>query len=138
MPTVTTSDGRVLAYAETGQADGRPIVYCHGTPGSRSDFDYSVNRAALDGVGARVIGIDRPGFGGSTFQAQRSYADWPRDVAAVVDHLGIDRFGVLGYSRGGLYAVACALASPERVTFVGVVSGDGPSEPASPASTSRG
>lgn len=126
--TLSTNDGRVLAYAEAGERDGVPIFYFHGTPGSRYDLGRRLNRPALDGVAVRIIGIDRPGFGGSTFQADRRFTDWPTDVAAVADHLGLDRFGVLAYSAGGLYAAACALAYPERLTFVGIVSGNAPAE----------
>lgn len=76
----------------------------------------------------RLIGIDRPGYGRSTHRAGRRYRDWPTDVLAVADELGLDRFGILAYSTGGPYAVACALAFPERLTFVGIVSGIGPGE----------
>jgi pimeloyl-ACP methyl ester carboxylesterase len=111
-----------------GQPDGTPLFYFHGNPGSRLDFNQTYNRPALDDTGMRIIGIDRPGFGGSTFQPRRQFADWPRDVLAVADELGIDTFGVLAYSGGGPYAIACALAFPERLTFVGIISGDGPAE----------
>ena len=126
--TVRTSDGRSLAYAQMGQLDGSPLLYFHGDPGSRLDWDHPFNRPALDGSGVRLIGIDRPGFGGSTHQPQRRYADWPADVLAVVKELELDRFGILGYSGGAPYAIACALAFPERLTFVGIVSGIGPAE----------
>ncbi|MDX6264559.1 MAG: hypothetical protein QOH84_6247 [Kribbellaceae bacterium] len=43
------------------------------------------------------------------------------DVAAVADLLGVGRYGVLGMSIGGPYALACAVRDPERVTGVGVV-----------------
>lgn len=117
-----------LAYAQMGQHDGPPLFYFHGVPGSRLEFDQPLNRAVIDGSGVRLIGIDRPGYGRSTHQGGRRYSDWPTDVLAVADELGIDRFGILAYSTGGPYAVACALAHPERLTFVGIVSGLGPAE----------
>lgn len=125
---VRTESGHRVAYAQMGQFDGPPLFYFHGVPGSRLDFDQPVNRAALDKSGVRLIGIDRPGFGRSTHRAGRRYCDWPIDVLAVADELGIDRFGILAYSTGGPYAVACALSFPERLTFVGIVSGIGPAE----------
>jgi pimeloyl-ACP methyl ester carboxylesterase len=100
--TVRAADGRTLAYAETGDPDGAPVFYFHGLPGSRSDFDTSIGQEALPGASVRLIGVDRPGFGASDFQPGRRYDDWPADVATVADELGIDRFGVLGYSAGGL------------------------------------
>jgi pimeloyl-ACP methyl ester carboxylesterase len=126
--TLRAPDGRTLSFAEMGSSSGQPVFYFHGTPGSRNDFDLPYNRPSLDGVDARVIGIDRPGFGGSSFQKRRRYADWPADVAHVADHLGIDRFAVLGYSAGGPYVAACAHALGGRLAFAGIVSGDGPAE----------
>jgi pimeloyl-ACP methyl ester carboxylesterase len=104
--TVRTADGRTLGYAETGDPNGAPVFYFHGLPGSRSDFDRLGIPEALAGSGARLIGVDRPGFGASDFQPARRYDDWPADVATVADELGIGRFGVLGYSAGGPYVVA--------------------------------
>ena len=88
----------------------------------------STGFAALDGSGVRLIGLDRPGFGESDVQRRRRYDDWPADVSAVADELGIDRFGVIAYSAGGPYAVACALSYPERLSSVVIVSGVGPAE----------
>jgi pimeloyl-ACP methyl ester carboxylesterase len=125
---VRTAGGRTLAYAESGDPSGAPVLYFHGLPGSRSDFDRLGIPEALAGSGVRLIGVDRPGFGASDFQPGRSYEDWPTDVATVADELGIGRFGVLGYSAGGPYVVACARALAGRLTFAGIVSGVGPAE----------
>ena len=125
---VRTATGRLLAYTQMGQQDGTPVFSFHGVPGSRLDFDHPLIQPVVEGSGVRLIGIDRPGFGGSTHQPHRRYADWPADVLAVANDLGLDRFGILAYSTGGLYAIACALAFPERLTFVGIVSGLGPAE----------
>jgi pimeloyl-ACP methyl ester carboxylesterase len=124
--TVCTSDGRSLAYAQMGQLDGSPLLYFHGNPGSRLDWDHPLNRPVLNGSGVRLIGIDRPGFGGSTHQSRRRYADWPADVLTVANVLELERFAILGYSGGAPYTIACALAFPERLTFVGIVSGVDP------------
>jgi pimeloyl-ACP methyl ester carboxylesterase len=126
--TVRTSDGRSLAYAQMGQLDGSPLLYFHGIPGSRMDWDHPPNRPALNGSGVRLIRNDRPGFGGSTYQRERRYADWPADVLTAVNALELDRFAILGYSGGAPCIIACALAFPERLTFVGIVSGVGPAE----------
>jgi len=123
----TTTVGS-LAYALMGQQDGTPLYCFHGNPGSRLDWDHPLIRPVLDGPGVRLIGIDRPGFGRSAHQPHRRYDNWPADVLAVANELGIDRFGILAYSAGAPYAIACALAFPERLTFVGIVSGIGPAE----------
>lgn len=64
----------------------------------------------------------------STFQPGRTFLDWPDDVEAAADRLGLDRFAVLGASGGSPYAVACAVRLQDRVTRVGIVVGAGPIE----------
>jgi pimeloyl-ACP methyl ester carboxylesterase len=106
-----------------GDPGGVPCFYFHATPGSRLDpaVLFARSPAALSGV--RLVAVDRPGFGLSARQPGRSFADFPSDVVAVADQLGIDRFAVLGVSGGGGYALACAYAAPRRVPAVVVVSG---------------
>jgi pimeloyl-ACP methyl ester carboxylesterase len=73
-----------------------------------------------------MIAPDRPGYGLSDFQKDRTYLDWPDDVSELADHLGIDRFAVLGWSSGGPHAAAVAHKVPERVTVAAIVAGEGP------------
>lgn len=73
-----------------------------------------------------MIGVDRPGYGGSDRFTGRRFADWPRDVAALADALGVTRFAIIGVSGGGPYALASAAHLGPRVTVVSVVCGLGP------------
>jgi pimeloyl-ACP methyl ester carboxylesterase len=125
---VRTATDRNLAYAQTGAPDGAPVFYFHGCPGTRLDFHEQYNQEAVTNSVVRVIGIDRPGFGDSGFYRRRHFADWAADVAIVADALAIDTFAILAYSAGAPYAVACALAYPERISTIGIVSGVGPAE----------
>lgn len=118
------ADGRRLAYCEYGATAGAPVFFFHGWPGSRLDF--AANAGAAAAAGARVIAVDRPGIGGSEPQPNRRVLDWPVDVVALADSLGIERFAVAGFSFGGPYARACAHALPERVTRAGLISCLGP------------
>ena len=59
--------------------------------------------------------MKRPGGTGSAPLAGRTTADWADDVAALADHLGVERFAVMGLSSGGPYAVACASLLGDRV-----------------------
>jgi pimeloyl-ACP methyl ester carboxylesterase len=106
-------DGRALAYAEWGDLGGRPVFYLHGMPGSRL---FIPDRDAAADEHARVITADRPGMGGSDPQPGHVVADWPSDVNALADALGLERFGVIGWSAGTPYAFACAALIPERLT----------------------
>ena len=118
--TLKLRDGRTLGYAEYGDRDGKPVFGCHGTPGSRLDRHPDDEIAAT--LGVRLIGIDRPGYGLSSFQRGRRLLDWPDDVAQLADALGIRQFAVLGVSGGGPHAAACAYKIPQRLTRVALVS----------------
>jgi pimeloyl-ACP methyl ester carboxylesterase len=75
---------------------------------------------ALAGAGVWHFSLERPGVGLSDPQPGRRLLDWPLDVAAFADAMGIDRFAVVGTSAGGPYALACGHAMPERVGAVGL------------------
>ncbi len=117
-------DGRVLAWAEYGDPAGRPVFHFHGVPGCRLERhpDGSIARD----LGIRLIVPDRPGMGRSTPQPGRSLLDWPDDVAALADHLGVDRFHAIGVSGGCPYTLACAYRLRDRLHAVALVSGIGP------------
>jgi pimeloyl-ACP methyl ester carboxylesterase len=129
-------DGRRLGFAEYGAADGRPLLFFHGTPGARLLARVAHEVALSRNV--RLIVPERPGFGRSDFQAGRRIAHWPDDVAVLADALGLDRFAVAGVSGGGPYALACAWRLPDRIPVVGIVSGMVPlDDPASAAALPR-
>ena len=117
-------DGRRLAYAEYGDPQGKPVFFFHGTPGSRLFHHPDASVAAS--AGARIIAVDRPGFGRSDFKPGRTLLDWPNDVVQLADALDIQRFAVMGYSGGGPYAAVCASSIPERLTAAGLVSSIAP------------
>jgi pimeloyl-ACP methyl ester carboxylesterase len=114
------ADGRWLGYVEYGDPAGQPVFLFHGLPGSRLQHHPDTTIAAR--LGARLIALDRPGFGLSDPHHRRTLPDWPADVAALADHLGIQRFAVVGVSGGGPYAAVCAWRLAERLTSVGLVS----------------
>lgn len=115
--TVTTPDGRHLRVEEAGDLSGTPILTHHGTPGAR--HLYSVHVADAKARGIRLIGYDRPGYGGSTPHPGRSVADCAADVRAIAAALGIDRLAIWGISGGGPHALACAALLPDLVVAVG-------------------
>lgn len=123
--TARLPDGRALGYAEYGDPTGRPIFFFPGAPSSR--LLHPPEGPSLS-LGARVIVLERPGFGLSDFQKGRKLLDWPEDVAAFADALGIERFAVAGNSAGGPYAAACAFKIPERVTRAAILAGLGPTD----------
>jgi len=103
--TVRTPDGRTLAIEEAGDPGGRPVLVHNGTPNSRHLYGPAAAAAAR---GLRLIGYDRPGYGGSTPQPGRTVADCAADVRAICAGLGIDRLAMWGVSGGGPHVLACA------------------------------
>lgn len=122
---VPLADGRLLGYAEYGRPEGRPLVYCHGFPGSR--LEAALAAPLAERLGVRLIAPDRPGFGLSSPQPGRRIGDWPADLSQLLQALKIDTFCLLGVSGGAPYALAAACSLP-KVQQVGLVCGLGPVE----------
>lgn len=120
--TVTTRDGRTLAFVEVGDPRGPLVLHNHGGPSSRIEarlFAPAATRHRL-----RFVCIDRPGIGRSTAQTPRSYAAWAADLTAIADALGSEQFGVTGWSEGGPWALAAAAyIDPRRLLHVTSIAG---------------
>src|SRR5690242_15693615 len=112
--TIKLKNGYVLGYAEYGDPQGKPIFYFHGWPSSR--FQAKVLDAIARKLNIRIFSVDRPGYGLSDFQPNRTLLDWPGTVTELGDKLGLNKFAVMGVSGGGPYAVVCAYKIPERLT----------------------
>jgi pimeloyl-ACP methyl ester carboxylesterase len=120
---LTLADGRVLDVRVSGPADGMPLVFHHGTPGSRAAF-RGIERAA-HARGLRVVTTSRPGYGGSTRLAGRAVVDVVSDTGAVLAAIGAERCLVAGWSGGGPHALACA-ARLDAAAAVLVIAGVAP------------
>jgi pimeloyl-ACP methyl ester carboxylesterase len=116
---VRSADGRRLAVRVSGKPAGHPVLYLHGTPGSRVGPFPRVR--VLYELGVRLISFDRPGYGGSDRQLGRRVADVAQDVEVIADALGLGTFAVVGRSGGGPHALACAALLSGRVTKAGVL-----------------
>ena len=120
-------DGRDLAYRWWGDEGGIPVFRIQGTPSSRAQ--YNPDRSVQKSLGVRYLMADRPGYGASTRKPGRGIADVADDLAALLDHLGIDRIPAMGTSGGGPHVLALAARHPERVAAVTVVVGATPLVP---------
>jgi pimeloyl-ACP methyl ester carboxylesterase len=121
--TIHTPDGRGLAYAEWGPADGPVVLMFHGMPGSRL---LCPDVKATHRRGTRLVAVDRPGYGGSSPRPGRRIADWAEDASLLLDGLAIPAASIVGWSSGGPYALACAAILGERIRSVAVIAGDAP------------
>lgn len=123
--TLKLSDGRTLGYAEFGSPSGKPVIIQHGMACSRIDGLY-YHGVGLQ-LGARIIGIDRPGMGLSTAQPNRTLHDSAKDVEQLTDHLGLQSYSVMGISGGGPSTLACArYLPPTKLKAVAMVVALGP------------
>lgn len=110
-------DGRQLGYITLGR--GNPVVYFHGTASSR--LEAMLLKGLTRNANLQIIGVDRPGYGLSTFKPQRNLKSFSEDINYLADYLGLERFGVLGWSGGGVFALAYLALFPERCTQALVV-----------------
>jgi len=115
-----TSDGVRLAYASIGS--GPPLVKASNWL-THLDFEWGspIWRhwwSALS-LHHRVLRYDERGNGMSQRDVDDvSFDTWVTDLETVVDAAGLDRFPLLGISRGGPIAIAYAVKHPERVTHL--------------------
>jgi pimeloyl-ACP methyl ester carboxylesterase len=131
------ADGVRLHYVRRGH--GGPVVLLHGWPGFWYDWRRVVVALAEE---VDVMALDFRGFGDSDkpegdpkelYTADRLAAD----VLALLDHLGVGRFVVVGHDTGAVIAQVLARTSPERVSALVLFNpphsaiGDKPQEPAS-------
>ena len=121
--TMKLADGRMLAFSEWGDLDGRPVALLHGMPGSRL---MCPDTEATETAGVRLITIDRPGYGRSDPRPDRTLLNWVDDYVELADHLRLDACPVVGWASGGMYALACAYRLGDRVPAVAVAGSPGP------------
>ena len=113
-------DGVEIAYLDEGE--GEPVVLVHGFASTKEvNWLHPGWVATLTRAGRRAIALDNRGHGASAKlydPAAYHSAVMAEDVRALLDHLGIARADVMGYSMGARIAAFLALAHPERVRSV--------------------
>jgi pimeloyl-ACP methyl ester carboxylesterase len=113
-------DGIDIAFLDEGE--GEPVVLIHGFASTATvNWVYPGWVTTLTRAGRRVIALDNRGHGASSklYQpADYHSATMAEDVRALLDHLGVARADVMGYSMGARIAAFLALAHRERVRCV--------------------
>lgn len=122
---IKLSDGRRLAYAEFGAEDGPVVFWFHGTPGGRWQCPPEAPGIARE-LGFRLVGVDRPGIGGSSPHHGRTLLSWAHDIAELADALDSHQFAAIGLSGGGPYVLGCAHELPDRLVCGVSLGGLGP------------
>ncbi|MFB6768713.1 alpha/beta fold hydrolase [Streptomyces sp. NPDC056337] len=120
-----------LHYDDLGSPDGMPVVLIHGHPFNRTLWAPQAH--ALAAAGHRVVTPDLRGYGESDVTPGKVFlSDFADDVAALLDHLGIERAVVGGVSMGGQIAMEFCRRHPGRVRALVL------SDTSAPAETDEG
>src|SRR5271169_6688792 len=105
-----------LYFEESGNPEGKPVVFLHGGPGFGTEPSH---RTFFDPAAYRIVLFDQRGCGKSTPHASLvDNTTWHlvADIERIREHLGIDRWQVFGGSWGSTLALAYSQTHPDRVT----------------------
>ena len=116
--------GTEIAYYERG--DGPPLLMLIGTGSAMAEWDPALLRVLAEDH--RLILFDYPGMGLSGPWRGRSFSSLAATAVGLLDHLEIERAGVLGWSMGGFVAQRMAVEHPERVSSL-ILAGTNPGSP---------
>ena len=109
-------DGIKIAFTDEGK--GQPVVLLHGFISSGNSWNKTILKKTLLEKGYRVIVPDLRGNGKSDKPHQpESYANDAeiKDLLALADHLQLDTYFAVGYSRGSI-VLAKLLTQENRIT----------------------
>lgn len=109
------SDLHELYFEQSGNPEGRPVVFLHGGPGGGTS---ATQRRFFDPARYRIVLFDQRGCGKSTPHAsldENTTWDLVADIERLREHLAVDRWQVFGGSWGSTLALAYAQKHPDRV-----------------------
>lgn len=110
-------DGIDFAFLDEGE--GEPVVLIHGFASTKEiNWVGPGWVSTLVRAGRRVVALDNRGHGASGKVYEAALYDpaiMAGDARALMDHLGLSRADVMGYSMGGRIGACLALEAPERV-----------------------
>ena len=112
--TIALPDGRTLGLTRYGNPAHRAVVFHHGFGSSGRELPDDA--ALLARLQLQILAPDRPGVGGSSVFRALTFPSFADDVVAMLDALEIwEPVGVMGWSVGGVLALALAARHPLRV-----------------------
>ena len=119
--TVPLPDGRTLGLTRYGNPAHRAVVFHHGF--GSSGLELPDDAALLARLRLQLLAPDRPGAGQSSVYRPLTFPSFADDVVAMLDALAIrGPVGVMGWSVGGVHALALAARHPARVAAVELLS----------------
>lgn len=105
-------DDRIIHYSDQGPKDGQALAFSNSLG---TDFRIWSDLLPFLPDGLRIIRYDKAGHGLSDFAGERSIAAHATDLAALLDHLGVDKAIIVGLSIGGMIGQALAAAQPALI-----------------------
>lgn len=106
-------NGTSVYYAQFGVAAGPPVLLLHGGMGNSNYWGYQIEHLA---PGHFVTVMDTRGHGRSPATSRTfSYGLFAQDVVSLLDHLGIPKISIVGWSDGAVTGLQLAMKDPERV-----------------------
>ena len=119
--TIRLPDGRTLGLTRYGSPAHRPVVFHHGF--GSSGLELLPDAALLARLKLQILAPDRPGVGQSDVYRPLTFPSFADDVVAMLAALEIvGPVGVMGWSVGGVHALALAALYPARVAAVQLLS----------------
>ena len=119
--TIRLPDGRLLGLTRYGNPAHRAVVFHHGF--GSSGLELPPDDALLNRLQLQLLAPDRPGVGQSSVYRRLTFPSFANDVVAMLDALEITGpVGVMGWSVGGVHALALAACHPARVAAVQLLS----------------
>jgi pimeloyl-ACP methyl ester carboxylesterase len=114
------ADGRELAWSEYGHRHGYPLVYLHRQAGSRVEAKL-LHESALS-AGFRLIAVDRPGIGYSSFKPLHDIRELVGDYQQLIIHLDIDQAGLVSWGAGSVLALEIARCLKPKISLIHLIS----------------
>nr|XP_043613433.1 uncharacterized protein LOC122585366 [Erigeron canadensis] len=120
-PRIQLRDGRHISYIESGVSKDTAkfkIILVHGFGASKylNPFTSSASPGVIEEVGVYVVAFDRPGYGESDPDPNRTVKSLALDIEELADQLNLgQRFYVAGYSMGGQVLWSCLKYIPHRL-----------------------
>ena len=107
-------DDTQISYNECGNSQGEPVLFIHGFGADKDTWDRVIKCINGD---FRMIAIDLPGWGKSSFVSGEDYSARRNAtrIDAIREKLGVDSWHVVGWSMGGTMGATYALQHQNRV-----------------------
>lgn len=125
---IELKDGRILSYTTYGPIEGKPVLYFHGTPSSSHELQllkaYDIEpEELLKDAYVKIIAVDRPGMGRSSFNPGGNFTSFSHDVAELMQVLRVSSAPIVSWSGGGPYSLSMVYHFPDKVEAVYIICG---------------